>query len=95
MAHKIRLADDAESDLARMPTWLQSSVEAYLLRTLAESPTSVSRPSVTPPYPPGGMISETQCGPIDGETYYVTVFFRYNQDETSLIVSMIGFFRSV
>ncbi len=72
-----------------MPAWLQIVVESYLLK-LAEQPSALSRAVVSPPYPPGGMISEFDHGPIDGANHHVTIFFRYSQDETTLIVRAIG-----
>ena len=91
MAHQIRLKEKAEADLAAMPLWLQSSVESYLTR-LAVSSSSISRPAVSPPHPPGGMVAETDCGPVDGRSYHITVFFLYSQDETSLIITRIGYY---
>ena len=92
MVYEIRLTEKAERDLAVMPAWLQGSVESYL-RQLARSPTSESRTVVSPPYPPGGMMAETDCGPIDGASFHVTVFFHYGRDESSLIVTRIGCYR--
>jgi hypothetical protein len=95
MDYEIRLTDEAECHFIRMPEWVQRLTDGYL-RELAHSPSSESRTVVSPPYPvSGGMVAETDLGPIDGTIYHITVFFRYSQDETTLIVTGIGHFKSV
>jgi hypothetical protein len=92
MNYEIRLMPDAESDLNRLAVWLRERTESHLT-SLSNHPSVLSRPSVSPPYPPGGMISEVCFESGDGVSHYITVFFLYGQDETSLIVTRIGHVR--
>ncbi len=88
-AYEIFLAQKAENDLAAMPPWLPKVVESWLLK-LGQRPSAFSRAVVSPPFPPGGMMSEFDHGPIDGANHHVAIFFRYSQDETTLVVDGIG-----
>ena len=90
MAYEIDLTDQAQQKLNHMPLWLQGIVESHLSR-LANAPSTMSRIVVSPPYPPGGMISEFSHGPIDGFLHHVALFFRYSQDETRIVVQSIGY----
>jgi hypothetical protein len=89
MNYEIELSRTAERVLNDLPPWIQGIVEARLA-DLANSPTSLSRPAVSPPYPPGEMISEFSHGPVDGVTYHIAICFRYSQDETRLFITSIG-----
>jgi hypothetical protein len=90
MSYKIILSDDAVERLDALPIWLREPVQAHLSR-LAESPTTLSRTIVSPPYPPvGGMMSEFNWGPADNTLHHFVIFFRYGRDRTSLIISSIG-----
>jgi hypothetical protein len=89
MGYEIELSDKAQLDLNALPPWLQAVVEAHLWE-LAESPSALSRPVVSPPYPPGGMMSQFDHGPLDGVWHHFAVFFRFRQDETGLVVFAIG-----
>jgi hypothetical protein len=73
--YEIELTRKAEHDLFAMPVWLQITVEAHLQR-LAQRPSALSRAVVSPPHPPGGMISEFDHGPIDGINHHISVFFQ-------------------
>jgi hypothetical protein len=90
MAYKIILSDDAVGTLDTLPIRLLEPVQAHLAR-LAESPLTLNRTVVSPPYPPvRGMMSEFNWGPADNTLHHFVFFFRYSQDETSLIVSSVG-----
>jgi len=89
MQYEIKLTEEAETEFNALPLWLQGLVETHLA-LLALSPISQSRSVVSPPYPPGGMMSEFDSGPIDGTLHHVAVFFRFSVDETTLIVFAIG-----
>jgi hypothetical protein len=90
MAYEIRLTDDAAGTLDTLPIWLLEPVREHLSR-LARSPLTLGRTVVSPPYPPiGGMMSEFDWGPADDTLHHFVFFFRYGQDETSLIVSSVG-----
>jgi hypothetical protein len=90
MGYKLKLSDNAVGMLDSLPVWLLEPVEAHLSR-LAESPSSLSRTVVSPPYPPiGGLMSEFNWGPADNTLHHFVIFFRYSQDETNLIISSIG-----
>jgi hypothetical protein len=89
MKHQVKLLEEAEQCLAALPPFLQEFVTKQLL-TLGDSPSLLSRPVVSPPFPPiGGMIYEFMYE-IGQEVHNFTVFFRYSQDELSLVVTFIG-----
>lgn len=90
MEYEIEITESAARALDKLPIWLLEPVRDHLAR-LARSPASWSRTVVTPPYPPiGDMMSEFDWGPADNTLHHFVFFFRYSQDETSLIVSSIG-----
>ncbi len=89
MEYEIRLTARAKQDLSLLPDWAQMLMESHLVE-LAQSPSTLSRPVVSPPYAPGGMIFEFDHGPIGTTLYHFVVFFRYGQDETELVVHGIG-----
>jgi hypothetical protein len=89
MEYEIRLSPRAERELNLLPAWALEIVESHLVE-LARSPTTLSRPVVSPPHAPGGMISEFDHGPIGSTLYHFMVFFRYSQDEAGLDVFGIG-----
>ncbi len=75
---------------SRIRTMAAMRVGAYADRL--NGPAYLSRSTPSPPYPPGGMMSEFEHGPVDGRTYWVTIFFRYASDEETLVVVRIGRF---
>jgi hypothetical protein len=89
MAYEIRLTSEAQKVWDGLPPGLQHLVENHLLR-LGDSPSSASRPAVSPPYPPSGMIYEFDSPVERGILHHFTVFFRYGQDEKSLSIYAIG-----
>jgi hypothetical protein len=89
MEYEVVLLQKAERQLSSFPEWLREAVESDL-GDLSRSPSTFARTVVSPPYPPGGMVSEFDHGPIAGTLHHIAVFFHYSQDETRLIVSAIG-----
>jgi hypothetical protein len=90
MEYEILLTDKASRQLLSLPAWLQGIVESHL-EELARSPSVHSRPVVSPPHPPGGMVFEFNHGPVDGKTHHIAVFFHFSQDESALHVKAIGY----
>lgn len=90
MAFEIELLDKAAGHLIALPDFLQERVQSHLV-DLANSPSQMSRPTVSPPYPPGGMMSEFDVGPFGNVLHHVAVFFYYGQDEETLVVFAIGY----
>jgi len=66
--------------LARLPPPVQNLVEAEV-RRLAEDPVHLSRPSIFP-YIPCQSYRVTTTH--DDVQYFMTVLFRYSQDETTI-----------
>ncbi len=89
MEYQIELSNRAQLELNSLPVWLQEVMDVHLLN-LPRSPSELSRPVVSPPYPPGGMMSEFDHGPLDEVLHHFAVFFRFHPDETRLIVFGIG-----
>ena len=58
-----------------------------------EAPLLLSQPTVSPPYPRGGMMSGICFDPGDGPSHYITVFFHFSQDEVGLIIRGIANFK--
>jgi hypothetical protein len=91
MPYGLIYSAQAEEDLGNLPADLLPFIEARLL-DLARQPATLSRPSVSPPYPPGGQIYQCRrphFSPWDVEHHF-TVLFRYSQDETTLYILGIG-----
>jgi hypothetical protein len=88
MRYEVRLLDDAERCLSAIPPALHDFVEKQLLK-LGSSPSTMSRPVVSPPYPPGGMMYEFDFV-LGSEFHHFVVLFHYGQDESTLLVSFIG-----
>jgi len=86
--YEAKLTDVAIEDLLRLPPPLQQFVEHHL-DVLADAPTAVSRPTVSPPYAPGGMMYEFDYV-FGGEWHQFAIFFLYGQNEKTLIVTGIG-----
>lgn len=89
MADEVVLTGRAMASLTSLEPALRSAVEAHLVR-LGVSPSSVSRPVVSPPYPPGGMVSEFDGPPGPNGRHHFAIVFRYSGDETQLQVIAIG-----
>jgi hypothetical protein len=83
------LPDSVRDKLYSLAPPLRAAVEARL-EELEVSPSRWSRPTVSPPYLAGGMMSELDCEPGDGLIHHFVIFFRFSRDETKIIVSGIG-----
>src|SRR4051794_1007136 len=88
MDYEIELTAHAEKQRGRFSPWLRDIVDELLL-DLGRSPWAKSRPVVSPPYPPGGMMSESDHCDADGIFHHIAVFFRY-KNESVLVVNGIG-----
>ncbi len=89
MSFEIALTRKAEADLARLPAVLQEHVSNKLLE-LRTLPSGKRRAVVSPPFPPGGMIYEFAYL-VAGHRYQAMVFYRFAQDESTLVVTDIGY----
>jgi hypothetical protein len=89
MSYLVDMSDHAYDKLLRLPVECQRLVVAYIER-LAESTSTMSRGVVSPPYPPGGMMSGFVI-PDSNAIHSFNVFFRYSSDETRLIITSIGY----
>ena len=87
----IVLHEDAAATIARFPNEVRNEIRLNLLR-LAENPATLSRPSVTPPYPAGYQMFQFRVE-HDSELHFFTVLFRCGDDEESLIIPGIGHVR--
>ena len=88
MSYEVQLSDRAAKDLAGLPSHMQHFLEARL-NELGESPSALSRPTVSPPFPPNFMLYEVDYD-VAGERWHFSIHFRYSRDETSLMVAGIG-----
>jgi len=88
MTYRPFLTPKAEEDFLRLDGALQNAAEACINR-FCQSPVSLSFQSVTPPYPPNRQMYEVQHD-LDGELHVLVFFFRYRDDEETLIVTDIG-----
>lgn len=88
MSFRAILAPTAADDIARLDVWLRNVVHEELLR-LCESPATLSRRSVSPPYPPGYL--QFEFNRVFGDKgHYFVVLFRYGQDEETIHIHAIG-----
>ena len=85
MSYGVNLAPEAREDLAKLPSQIRSQVEQALAR-LADAPTALSRPSHFPYVPAQAYELEYQ---LDETEYFITILFRYSQDERDLIILAI------
>jgi mRNA-degrading endonuclease RelE of RelBE toxin-antitoxin system len=85
MSYGVALAPEALEDLARLPPEIRSRVEQALAR-LAGSPTALSRPSHFPYLPAQAYELQYQ---LESTEYFVTILFRYAQDEQNLVILAI------
>jgi hypothetical protein len=88
MSYAIKLTAKAKSGLEALDPAHQQFVEARLVK-LGDAPSSVGRPTVSPPYPPGDMMYEFDYI-VGDEFHHFAIFYRYSQDETTLYVVGIG-----
>jgi hypothetical protein len=89
MAYEVVLSERARDSLNALEETLRSFVDAHLLK-LGQSPSAISQPTVSPPYPPGFMVSEFDYDLDEATPHHFAVFFRYAADEVRIIVSAIG-----
>jgi len=85
MPFDIELSEAAFDSLDELDAHLQAAVAVHL-RRLAESPALLSRPSASPPDPPGYQRFEF----VVDKTRLFRVFFKYRSDEQTLWVGLIG-----
>ncbi len=89
MTYEVVLTDRALKMLEALDQDLRWFVESRLL-DLAELPVALSRPAVSPPHPPGGIIYEFDDDSDPITVHHFGIFFRYSSDETHLVVIAIG-----
>ncbi len=83
MSYDLFYTPKAISQLKQLPEASVDRCEDNLLR-LAESPTELSVPSASPPFPPRGQLFHFECDDLHGAEWFFTVMFRFSQDEQSL-----------
>lgn len=81
MSYEIELSDEAETVLRKQPLDLRIRI-LDRLDALAANPVELSR-KVIFPHLPVGQLFQFWCE-ADDTSYFVTVFFQYSQDETTL-----------
>ncbi|MHB1425102.1 MAG: hypothetical protein ACYC3I_18175 [Gemmataceae bacterium] len=90
MPYELRFSDQPETVLAKLPPHLLNVVEQQLSR-LAEQPATLSRPAVSPPYPPGGQMYYFKHHDTEGTAHHFTVLFHYASDETTLFITGLSY----
>lgn len=88
MTWRVVLSTPAQEDLRNLPPELLP-IAIDELRRLGANPVTLSRRSVTPPYPPGYQMFEF-LRVLDGRRHTVVVLFRYRTNETELFVHAVG-----
>jgi hypothetical protein len=83
MSYSLLYTDKAVGQLDRLPAEFVDAVESNMLR-LAGSPTSLSVPIASPPFPPRGQLFHFEVTDSANKRWFFTVIFRYSQDETAL-----------
>jgi hypothetical protein len=89
MDYEVVLSRKAERTLSALDPTLRVKVAARLFE-LGKWPTQLSRPVVSPPHPPGGMVYEFSLDLMGSTLHHFAIFFLYGQNEVELIVSAIG-----
>jgi mRNA-degrading endonuclease RelE of RelBE toxin-antitoxin system len=85
MSYGVALAPEALEDLQKLPPAIRTRVE-QALSLLAENPTALSRPSHFPHVPCQAYELHYQ---EQSTEYFITILFRYAQDEQSLNILAI------
>lgn len=88
MSYHLRYSDKAVGQLSQLPPEFVDVAEENLL-ALAASPTSLSVPIASPPFPPRGQLFHFGAIGTGGTHWFFTVIFRYSQDETALHILSI------
>lgn len=88
MTYRVVLSTPAQEDLQKLPAALLAIAIAEL-RRLGNNPATLSRRSVTPPYPAGYQMFEF-VRVLDRHKHTFVVLFRYRTNETELFVHAIG-----
>jgi hypothetical protein len=83
MSYRLLYADKAVGQLQQLPAGWVDDVERNLAR-LAGSPTTLSVPIASPPFPPRGQLYHFEVTEPPKVRWFFTVIFRYSQDETAL-----------
>ncbi len=90
MNYELVFSARAAQDIFRVPTFLRPFVSENL-RRLAEHPATLSKPSVFP-FPADSQLFHFRHDGDDGGSHIFNVFFRYNTDETSLLIIAVGYY---
>lgn len=90
MPYELRFSDQAETVLAKLPIHLLNVVEQQLDQ-LTQHPATLSRPAVSPPYPPGGQMYYFKHTDTEDATHHFTVLFHYASDEVTLFITGISY----
>jgi hypothetical protein len=88
MSYRLLYTDKAVGQLQQLPEGFVDVVEESMLR-LADSPTGLSIPIASPPFPPRGQLFHFDTIGAGGVKWFFTVIFRYSQDETALHILSI------
>jgi hypothetical protein len=80
--YKLIFSPKIKETIANLPHQVRSCVHEHL-KLLADSPVSLSRASVTPPFPPGYQQYDFNCA-HRREIHYFTLLFKYGGDEATI-----------
>jgi hypothetical protein len=83
------LSPKADETFQQFPAYLQDAISSRIAKICA-APSQFSRPAVFPYHPNKGMISILQYPVDDNTTDVVTIFFRFSQDESRILISDFG-----
>jgi hypothetical protein len=79
VSYKFIFSSKVRNRIANLPYQVRDCVLEHL-KLLGETPVSLSRPSVTPPFPPGYQQYGFSCA-HKREVHYFTLLFKYGVDE--------------
>jgi hypothetical protein len=88
VSYRLLLAPKADRQFADLPDDFVELVQENLY-ALADSPTELSVPIASPPFPPRGQLFHFDTIGAGGVKWFFTVIFRYSQDETALHILSI------
>ena len=87
MPYDIKLLPTAELSFTALPVDLQAVLEKKL-NGLADDPLQTGG-AMRSPGPNAGMVLPFEHGPVDGKIHHFCIYFRFGQDEQSLIIREI------
>jgi len=89
--YEIRLSERSRREIRKIVKKYEYLADPILDRQneLRQHPATLSRPTASPPYPPGFQVFEFSIRSEDIK-HRVSFFFKYSEDETAIFIAFVG-----